>query len=172
VKKKAPPKKANLELPFGWIKNLRERGRAEEIEPKAKAASELLAHLQGERLKDRPEHYATFMVEMTAAELHGYLDLSRKAEEHLKRLGWHMDEAGKITRNRKGKGADLLGELVWPIYVEKYREEYCKATKAKKRSIRKKIAAALPPIFNDDELSPDSGAPIYWAIRNREKRSR
>lgn len=95
----------------------------------------------------------------------------RNAEEYLAQHGWKMDDTGKVSRIRKGRGADLLGECVWEIYTENYRKEYINATKAKKLLIRRKIAAGLAP-FDAEDLSPESGAPIYTAIRNRENRGR
>ncbi len=74
-----------------------------------------------------------------------------------------------------GVGVDFLGECVWAIYTEKYREEYGTATTARKYLIRREIAAVLEPfpdLFDAGKLSPESRGPIYMAIRNRENRRR
>lgn len=150
---------------FGSVRFLKKYGRADAIE-RAKMARDLLTQLQKGQREGRGEHYAMFMVEMTAAELDGYLDLARGEEEHLMRLGWRMDEAGKVSRIRKGRGRDFLAECVWEIHSKKY------AGKKNTYTIRRKIAAELSQYFDADELDPKSGGPIYMAIYNRERRSR
>ena len=77
-----------------------------------------------------------------------------------------MDGAGKVTRIQKNRGADLLGECVWEIYTEKYQG------KGNTAPVWRKIADELAPYFDAADLRPRSGAPIYTAIYNREKRSR
>jgi hypothetical protein len=92
------------------------------------------------------------------------------AEDLLQKAGWRFNPSTrKASRIAKNRGRDLLGECVWAIYTERYQEEYSGASAAKKRSIRRKIAAVLAPYFDAAELSPESEAPIYFAIRNRER---
>jgi hypothetical protein len=88
-----------------------------------------------------------------------------RAEESLKKAGWRFDsKTRRLKRFREGEGKDLLTECVWAIYATKHQEEYRKATKAKQRSIRRKIGEELSPYFDSAELSAESGAPIYMTI--------
>lgn len=92
------------------------------------------------------------------------------AEDLLERSGWRFNPSTrKASRIAKNRGRDLLGECTWAIYTERHRKEYNGASAVKKRSIRKKIATVLAPYFDAAELSPESEAPIYFAIRNRER---
>lgn len=149
---------------LGWIRFLREHGRADAIERKAKTANELLAHLQNEMLEGRQEHYATFMVQMTAADLDGTLELARKVEEYLQHNGWRMNAAGKITRIRKGRGADLLAECVRAIYTTKHQG------KGNTAPVRKEIAQEHAPDIEESELSEGTKSNIYRAFYNMEYR--
>jgi len=85
-----------------------------------------------------------------------------RAEKSLNQLGWRMNVTGKVTRIRKGRGADLLAECAWAIYTEKHQR------KGNTPSIRRKIARELAPYFEESELSVDAKAPIYQAIYNRD----
>jgi len=164
VKKKAPPKTELPEL-LSWVQFLREHGHADAVERKAKMARELLADMDGEARRGRRDHYtAMFFAGGQAEGLSAKVALARKAEKELKRFGWRMNEAGKVTRIRAGIGADLLAECVWEIYSKEH------ARDGNTLPVRQKIAAALAPYFDADELSTKSKAPLYMAIYNREYR--
>ena len=87
-----------------------------------------------------------------------------EAEEDLKRHGWRMNKTGKVARIRKGRGADLLAECVWELYLRDHVSE------GNTEDVRRKIAAELAPFFDAADLDPRSGAPIFRAIYNREYR--
>jgi len=164
MEKKVPIKIPNLEILY-LVRSIRERGRPDAVERKANAVRDTLEDMREQARKGRRDHYtAMFMIEMTANNLAADIARAREAEEHLKQLGWRMDEAGKVSRIRKGRGADLLAECVWDLYTKEHARE------GNTLPVREKIAAALAPFFDADELSAESDAPIYRAIYNREYR--
>jgi len=94
------------------------------------------------------------------------------ADDILKMHGFKYNpQTRRATRIRDGEGKDLLSECVWRLYSMRYRAEYRKASPAKKSEIRQKIGTALAPWFDEAELSPKTGCPIYSAIWNGEYRN-
>jgi len=95
--------------------------------------------------------------------------VARDAETLLSDKGWKFDPVkgkvpgrGKFRRKVKGqRGSDFLGEVAWAIFVAKYWD------KGNTPPVRRKISQELSPYFERSKLSPLSGTPIYWAIRNR-----
>lgn len=158
------PDASGLRLLLGSVAALKVFGSAEDITAKidsVKKAMENVGDHTVPALKKEAEHLEGIRADMETI------------EKFLATTGWKFDgETRKAVRMAKGhRGKDFLGECVWSIYTEKYREEYKKTNSTGKAVIRRKIASDLTPFFDTEELSPGNRAPIYRAIDKRERRS-
>jgi len=165
----------DLRRPLGFIQALRLLGSSEEIERRLKEVEQ--AEISNTQLHDAMGQLWPVAERETTANCLGRLrERLREAKKHmvvmenqLETYGWRFNpKTRKVSRIAGHKGPDLLAEIVWKIYQERYKN------KKNTTIVRREIARLLAPYFDADELDTRgrTGAPIYAAIYNRKYRER
>jgi hypothetical protein len=164
----ASPHNRDLNLLIAPIEVLRVYGSSEELMRKHEAVLQAAIVNRDLPMYDGDRARFTSRFKELAAYIRRLAKEACDAEAILSDKGWTFDPVkGKVRRKGRGhRGQDFFCEVVWAFYAARYSD------KGNTGPVRQKISRELSPYFEESELSTAAGAPIYHAIRNREKRSK